>query len=175
LPDTFPWRLLLLDPPFHTPSSSSTANNKEKCKSFAKQLTSTIKTDLAAPLYHTKLEQIKTYLELDPVSQSENLRAHKTIGKKTIRHDKKDHAHESLQENRLRTATFLGPLETREIGIAHVFAVELACHLLGLVRDDWSSVAKDLKERVREMVKSWRGCADEGVRRVGWGVEWVFK
>jgi hypothetical protein len=175
LPNTFPWRLLLLVPPFPTPSPSSTVNNEEKCKSFAKQLTSTIETHLATPLYHTKLAQLKTYLDLDPVSQPTNLRAHKIIAKKTIRHDKKDHAHESLQENRLRTATFLGSLEAREIRIAQVLAVELACHLLGLVRDDWSSVAKDLKERVREMVKIWRGCADEGVRRVGWGLEWVFK
>jgi hypothetical protein len=174
LPDTFPWRLLLLDYPFPTKSPTSTSAS-DACKTFAGQLSSVIATELSTSIYHRKLEHIKTYLELDPVSQPGNLQAYKIIAKKQIRHDKKDHAHEELQTNRLIIATHLGKIAAGNVGMEDVLRVELADHLLGLMRYEWSGVAKDIKERVRECVKGWRDCADEGVRRVGWGCEWVFK
>jgi hypothetical protein len=174
LPDTFPWRLRLLDYPFPTKSFTSTSAS-DACKTFADQLSSVISTGLGTSIYHRKLGHIKRYLELDPVSQPDNLRAHKVIGKKQIRHDKKDHAHEELQTNRLITATYLGTMAAGNVGMEDVLKVEFANHLLGLVRDDWSDVAKDVKEPVRNCVKGWRECADEEVRRFGWGCEWVFK
>jgi hypothetical protein len=174
LPDTFPWRLRLLDYPFPTKSFTSTSAS-DACKTFADQLSSIISTGLSTSIYHRKLGHIKRYLELDPVSQPDDLRAHKVIAKKQIRHDKKDHAHEELQTNRLVTATYLGTMAAGNVGMEDVLKVEFANHLLGLVRDDWSDVAKDVKEPVRNCVKGWRECADEEVRRFGWGCEWVFK
>jgi hypothetical protein len=175
LPDTFPWRLLLLEYPW--PSNSHTeADTGRKCNDFADQLLSILTQDLSAPIYHTNLAHLKTYLALDPVSSSEtNTHSYKVIGKKSVLIDSRNLVHEQLQHNRLVVAVQIGRIGPEEIEARHVLRVEVAAYLLGLVQNEWDVVAKGVKGRVRDMVTEWKGVGDEGLRRVGWGLEWVDK
>jgi hypothetical protein len=175
LPDTFPWRLLLLDYPW--PGKSDTEDEtKRKCEVFAEQLSEIVNGDLSTRIYHRNLEQVKDYLALDPLSSSgTNARVYKVIGKKSVRVDKRDYVHEQLQVNRLRTAVQLGSVDTQDLEPRDVLRIELAAHLLGLIKNEWTAVNKEVKERVKDMVVQWKSVGDEGVRRVGWGVERFYK
>jgi hypothetical protein len=181
LPETFSWRLLLLDFPLPSPTSSvpisSSSERQNEVQTFANQITSIVEHDLGTD--HNKLDHLKSYLALhpSPSSSSPTLQTRKHIGNRHFVHDRKNPVYTHLETIRLLTATYLGSLKIPHVhvGAADMLKVEVARYLLGLVQDEWKNVDKGVKEGVRGMVEGWRGSADEGVRRVGWGCEWVFK
>jgi hypothetical protein len=172
LPDTFPWRLSLLDYPW--PENHNKNDNENKCKTFAGQLI-TIIDEISGGMYHTKLEQIKAYLALSPTFCSSNREAEKKIGKYTIYYEKQDHLHGELMCNRALTAVYLGDITKTRLSwvtMPEVLRVEVAAHLMDLVEED--KVDVEVKERSRRRVAEWKECENEDVRRIGWkiGKKW---
>jgi hypothetical protein len=178
LPDTFPWRLLLLDYPW--PSKSADEEEKErKCKVFAQQIAALIE-EMSVALYHNYLAQIKHYLSLDPVSTpSEPWSSEKRIGKYTVLYQKRDRMHELSINNRALTALYLGNISGTQEGVPELLKVEVAAYLLELAELDndekgKESVDKKVLERLREMVQGWKESRSEDVRRFGWRFDEKF-
>jgi hypothetical protein len=161
LPDTFPLRLLLLNFPWPGTSAST--------ETFISQLTHVIAEMRTSGIYHKKLDQLKHFLSLDPVSTTDDRSRERKIGFYTLLDQKPDPKHEELVRNRMEVALGLGK------GATDVLNVEVAVYLLELAEEEWKDVDKGVKERVKGMVEGWRKCGEEEVRRLGWGVEWVFK
>ncbi|OAL00861.1 hypothetical protein IQ06DRAFT_293041 [Phaeosphaeriaceae sp. SRC1lsM3a] len=193
LPDTAPWELLLLDPPF--PSRLDTGNDMLfECELFALQIGAFV-DDIVDGIYHTKLEQLKHFLALDPVSSTQDRSRERKIRHWTIMDEKPDFLHDVFMRNRVHVAVKLrtvmeGGMENESgrvregevtkmsdpLSRAHVLRVEVASYLLGLVEGEWEDVApQEMKRDVRRMVGEWRACMDEGVRRVAWELQWVFE
>lgn len=183
LPNTTPWYLLLLDPPY--PSSTDTdTDTASKCEKFAHQLGTFIE-DIADGMYHIPLAHLKHFLALDPVSSTESRSRERKIGHWTLMDDKPDFLHDQFMRNRIDVAVLLGTIRGREgesggsmpdaMSKAHVLKVVVAGYLLERVEGEWDEVEMGRKGRVRDVVGEWRGCRDEEVRRVGWGVGWVFE
>ncbi|KAF2105774.1 hypothetical protein BDV96DRAFT_592041 [Lophiotrema nucula] len=142
LPDMFPLRLWLLPYPGIPSSNPAGAEEREKkCKNFADQIT-VLTNRLAGTLYHSKLSQIKDAL-------------------KRVKEP----------EDRARIACYLGDVRKTTLSwlsMQDLLRVEVAAHLLEGVEIE--GLKKELRERVNELVRSWRGAGDEGVRKLGWGV-----
>lgn len=167
LPDTFPWRLLLLDYPWPQQDYKE-VECEEKCTTFAKQLHSTIDS-ISGSLYHTKLEQLKSYLNIDPVSSAENLHTEKRVGKYTIFYERRDPMHEGLMHNRVSIAINLGDIKKTMLSwltVSDILRVEIAAYLVS-ISGDLDDIETPLKERLRALVETWTVCENEGVRRVG--------
>jgi hypothetical protein len=171
LPDTFLWRLLLLDFPW--PRTSGTG--ADKCKPFVDQFAKIV-NGISITVYHKKLQQIKDFLKLDPVSSMQE-QSVKKVGKSTIYYYKRDALHDQLMKNRLTIALHLGEVDTKDqidFGIADLLRIEIASHLLGLAEDDWGDVADvELQKSVIARVDEWKTCGSEEIRRIGYGLEWV--
>ncbi|KAH7091347.1 hypothetical protein FB567DRAFT_518470 [Paraphoma chrysanthemicola] len=174
LPDTFPWRLLLLDFPW--PKRDDTDEKREtKCKQFAKALAATI-DGMSGGIYHLKLAQLKTYLALDPISSSADRSVEKKIGHYTIYTERRDVLRDMLILNRILIAIYLGDISTTKLSWItkpDFLKVDVASHLLDAVgEDDWEKIVdKDLRQRVDWRIAQWIRCESEEVRRVGVEVE----
>lgn len=174
LPDTFPWRLLLLEFPW--PGQNDTDEGREaKCKRFADELAGVIH-GMSGGIYHTKLAQLKSYLSLDPVSATADRSVQKKIGHWTIFTTRRDSVRDGLVRNRILVALHVGDISrTRLSWITKpdFLRVEVATYLLELVgEDDWEKVVdKGLREMVDARVGQWKACENEEIRRVGGEVE----
>ncbi|KAF1848806.1 uncharacterized protein K460DRAFT_353745 [Cucurbitaria berberidis CBS 394.84] len=168
LPDTFPWRLLLLDYPW--PDRCDKIKDRErKCEAFANQLKSII-DEISGSLCGKSLSQLKSYLSLDPVSSKSVDRAEKKIGRCTIFYGKRDPLHDALIHNRGLTAIYLGSItKTRlsSVTASELLRVEVASYLVEMV-EDFDDIDKVLKEKLKQLLDSWKSCENEDVRRMGW-------
>jgi hypothetical protein len=173
LPNTFPWRLLLLDFPW--PTEYDTDERREaKCKRFADELAATIH-GMSGGIYHTKLAQLKSYLSLDPVSSTADRSVQKKVGHWTIFTTRRDRVRDRLVRNRICVALHVGDISrTRLSWITKpdFLRVEVARCLLDLVcEEDWEKVVdKSLREMVDARIGQWKTCENE-IRRVGGQVE----
>ncbi|KAF2027866.1 hypothetical protein EK21DRAFT_70905 [Setomelanomma holmii] len=170
LPDTFPWRCLLLDYPWPDRNNHN-QDTERKCKLFAEQL-ATLIDGMTGGIYHLELAQLKTYLALDPVSSTADRSVEKKIGHWTIFTQRRDALHDMLVANRIITACYLGDLTNTRLSWitkSDFVRIEVASYLLGLVgEEDWEKgVEKDFKDRVDGLVGQWKACQSEDVRRVG--------
>jgi hypothetical protein len=168
LPNIFPWRLMLLDYPW----PDKEENHDIKCQNFATQLGSIV-NGITGGIYHIKLAQLKTYLELDPISSTAPRNAEKKVGKYTIYYEKRDRKHDELVRNRVVVALYLGDVNKTRLSwltLPDVLKVEVAGHLLAISAsdDDDDVIIGDLKERVKTRLEEWKACENEDVRRLGW-------
>lgn len=162
LPDTFAWQLMLLKYPWPSQNGKD-ADREQNCKVFAAQL-STIVDEISLPLYHKKLEQLKTYLALDPVSTT------KKVGRWGMYYDHHDPLHDALMDIRVLTAIYLGDItKTRLSWITtpELLKVEIAAYLVDIA-GELEDVDKALKERLGNLVETWTACENEEVRRIGY-------
>jgi hypothetical protein len=175
LPDVFLWQLLLLDFPLPNAENENDASaNEEKCKLFANQII-TILNEISTSLYHNKLQQVKSYVALNPLGSIATMQAQKQIGGRTVWYKKRNPQHEQLVHIRLITAIHLGNCSAFDGSIACNLRVEVASHLLGLVQSEWKDIIdQELRDRARELVKNWRNSGNEEIRRIGWGFEWLL-
>ncbi|KAG9186062.1 hypothetical protein G6011_02618 [Alternaria panax] len=107
LPDTFPWRLLLLDYPWPSHDEKQ-ATQEEKCRIFADQLVAVVDKMSSTSIYHMHLDSLSTYLATDIVSSTGSHRAEKQLGKFTYHYDTHDLLHDALSNNRILTAIYVG-------------------------------------------------------------------
>lgn len=180
LPDTFAWRLLLLDYPWPDKEGGGDEAAK-KCKVFAEQIAATIE-GMSGMFYHNHLAQLKHYLSLDPVSSpSEPWSSEKRIGKYTVLYQKRDRMHELLINNRASTALCLGDVSGVHKLAAHLLKIEVAAHLIELAdlcndEEGKESLDEKILERLKGMFRVWKENGNEEIRRLSWVVDGkVFK
>ncbi|KAF1938746.1 hypothetical protein EJ02DRAFT_473066 [Clathrospora elynae] len=173
LPDTFPWRLLLLDYPWPELNDKS-ADRDAKCKLFARQLTSIIDELIGSRVYHNNLSALETYLTTDVVSFPGDQRVSKRVGKLKMHYVKRNPLRDALMDNRILAAVYLGDItQTRLSWVtgAEELRAEVAGYLVKLVGKDIKELNGDMRESLRGLAGFWKGCDNEGVRRLGWEVE----
>ncbi|KAH8719502.1 hypothetical protein GQ44DRAFT_761974 [Phaeosphaeriaceae sp. PMI808] len=176
LPDTFPWRLYLLDYPWPA-KNEKREDRDERCKRFADQLDKLIH-EIGGSMYHVKLAQLKDYLALDPVSSGGSpVWSMRKIGRNYIGYRKQDVLHDVLMRNRVVSALYLGDVSKTRLSwitTVEVLKVEVAACLMGLVSCEDGArkvVGGEVMGRVRERVEGWKSCENEDVRRFGHVVE----
>jgi hypothetical protein len=163
LPDTFPWRILLLDFPWPQPNDKY-EYNEEKCKLFASQLNTIIDEISGSNAPHTAFPQLTYYLAIDPVAFS-----HHRPGKRNV-------LREALMNNRILTAVYLGDITKTRLSwltAPEIMRVDVAVYLVGqcVGKEGMKVVDVDLNERLKDMLARWKMCENEGVRRKAWEVE----
>ena len=177
LPDTFSWRLLLLDYPW--PSRDEGEETREqKCTLFAGQLEAIIDEMSSQPVYHQALRDLNAYLATDIVSSKGSGRGEKRFGTSLYIYDKHNLLHDRLQNNRILTATYVGDIRKTRLSwltAPDLLKVEVAWALVQLVGDelkeDRAIVNKETRHKLVLMVDTWKACENEGVRRRGWEIE----
>ncbi|OAL51602.1 hypothetical protein IQ07DRAFT_630441 [Pyrenochaeta sp. DS3sAY3a] len=172
LPDPFPWRLLLLDYPWPDAAHSGAADREKAAQKFAAQIASLL-DDVTGSLYHGKLAALLTYLALDPVSSTSDTMVSKRLGSRTLYYEARDAAHETLLENRVLVALYLGDISKTRLSwvtAPEVLRVHVAAELIEL-GGAFGELDRGLRERVRVLVDSWTASESEEVRRVGWEVK----
>lgn len=177
LPDTFPWRLLLLDYPWPSRDEGE-ETRKQKCTLFADQLEAIIDEMSCQPVYHQALRELNTYLATDIVSSKGSGRAEKRFGTSLHIYDKHDLLHDALQNNRILTAIYVGDIRKTRLSwltAPDLLKVEVAATLVQLVgnevKEDRAIVNKETRHKLKLMVETWKTCQNEGVRRRGWEIE----
>jgi hypothetical protein len=177
LPDTFPWRLLLLDYPWPSRDEGE-AVREQKCKVFADQLMAIIDEMSSLPTYHKALDQLSAYLATDIVSSAGSQRGKKQLGTCFITYDKHDLLHDALMNNRILTAIYVGDITKTRLSwltAPELLKVEVAATLVELVgaelKEEEAIVDREIRARLKEMLETWKTCENEGVRRRGWEVE----
>ncbi|KAF2822964.1 hypothetical protein CC86DRAFT_329486 [Ophiobolus disseminans] len=158
LPDTFAWRLAVLDFPIPVEDDE----DEGRCERFAGQVGNVVEDIVGGiALYHDKLATLKTYLSIDTTTYTADPHP----------------LHISLLRNRLLIAMHLGDISKTRLSFitsSEVLRVDVAHFLLQLVAEtDWweRAVSKKIKERVVALVDMWKNSSSEEVRRMGWGVE----
>ena len=177
LPDTFPWRLLLLDYPW--PSRDQGEEDREEtCTHFAGQIEALVDEMSSQPVYHQALRDLNAYLATDIVSSKGSGRGEKRFGTSLYIYDKHDLLHDALQNNRILTATYVGDIRTTRLSwltAPDLLKVEVAWALVQLVgnelEEDRAIVNKETRRKLKLMVETWKTCENEGVRRRGWEIE----
>ena len=146
LPDTYPWRLLLLPHPL--------ASEGTDVEGFADGIAGLI--DGMPALYHRELGHLKHYLSLQPLLPSDSTH---TDDSWTL----------AIRDNKLRVAVLLGTGSVGGTDVkADVLRKEVAGHVVVMALDGlWDA---DVKKEVGRMVDIWKESADEAVRRLGWEV-----
>lgn len=158
LPDTFNWRLLLIDYPW--PQSSDNEDDRErKCKAFSDQL-ATILKDMSGSLYHQKLALLQIALARDVQSSA-------------LPYSMRSQLQDSLNNNRVLTAIHLGDVTKTMLSwltTPDLLRVEVAKSLVETV---WSldGINPGIKQRLCALLESWKICENEEVRRIGYSME----
>jgi hypothetical protein len=141
LPDTFPWRLLLLAYPLNNEDASD-KDREHECQVFAQQLT-VLLDEISGSLYHTKFAQIKEYTS----SQGRN---------------------SEFRDNLLLTALHLGDISKPRLPwltMPELLRVDLAADMmLEMKRLNDETLAT----RVQGLLGSWMASENEDVRRTGY-------
>jgi hypothetical protein len=177
LPNTFPWRLLLLDYPW--PHDNESAKERDsRCRLFATQLSALLQ-EMRGTVYHNNFTRLKAYLSLDTISTSKDRWVEKKVGKWTTLVEERDTAHDALMNNRLLSTVYLGAINDSSGSSpdAEWLNVDIAAYMMDSVGEaDWEDgvVEKDIHERLKAMVNGWKENRNEEVRRVGWESERRF-
>lgn len=160
LPDTFSWRLLLLDCAW--PDNNDTADDREKkCKHFADQLAiivdKTVVQDDAVTkvLYHKRLDELNKFLKWYITSTSQANRP------------KLAPLHTERMNNGLLTAIQLGHIAktgASSITTSDMLKVNIAIYLVSII-GGFHKVEKDLKTRFELLLDNWKVCENEDIRR----------
>lgn len=162
LPNTFPWRLMLLDFPLPN-TEDSMPESETKSRVFADQIANVVRELSRESAYHIKLAHLKSYLDLEPQSDS------------SIDHTKRDLLRQIMHRHCGLTALYLGDIgDTKEMNdLERRLRVEIAVILLERAGKA-STMDKRVRERGQDMVQVWKQDRDEEVRRMGWGVRTVL-
>ncbi|KAF1832327.1 hypothetical protein BDW02DRAFT_590517 [Decorospora gaudefroyi] len=179
LPDTFSWRLLLLDYPW--PSSNDKATDRErKCLVFANQLSGIVDEISSLPIQHTALDQLFFYLASDNLSCNA-ARPTRRHFSRLLNYHNRDALHEALINNRILTAVYLGDITKPRLSWLtgpELLRVDVASDLVMLVKtyleENEGVVDEDVRAALRGLVESWKGSDNEGVRRRGWKIEMTY-
>jgi len=180
LPDTFSWRLLLLDYPW--PSHDEREEVREKaCTHFAGQLEAIIDDISSRPVYHQALRELIDYLGTDIVSSKNSGRGEKRFGTSLYTYKKHDLLHDALMNNRILTATYVGDIRKTRLSwltAPDLLKVEVAWALVQHVGDelkeDRAIVKRETRHKLKLMLETWKASENEGVRRRGWEIEESF-
>ncbi|CAN9466219.1 unnamed protein product [Alternaria alternata] len=156
LPDTFSWRLRLLDYPWPSLDEEK-ASREERCKVFASQLVAIADELSSLSIYHKQLDQLSTYIATDASTGSQRA---------------------EISNNRVLTATYVGDISNTRLSwltAPELLRVEIAAMLVTRVGNQlWeanTTVDKDIRGRLKAVVETWKACENEGVRRKGWEIE----
>lgn len=175
LPDTFPWRLLLLDYPWPSRDEDE-AIRERNCKVFAGQLVAVV--DEMGPVYHKQLDQMSTYLATDIVRSEGSQRGEKRLGTRMVTYGKHDLLHGAFINNRILTAIYVGDISKTRLSwltAPELMRVEVAAALIELVGpklwEEKAIVKKEIRVRLNGLIETWKASENEGVRRRGWEIE----
>ncbi|RYN62956.1 hypothetical protein AA0118_g5083 [Alternaria tenuissima] len=156
LPDTFSWRLRLLDYPWPSLDEEK-ASREERCKVFASQLVAIADELSSLSIYHKHLDQLNTYIATDASTGSQRA---------------------EISNNRVLTATYVGDISNTRLSwltAPELLRVEIAAMLVTRVGNQlWeanTTVDKDIRDLLKALVETWKACENEGVRRKGWEIE----
>ncbi|KAL1794349.1 hypothetical protein ACET3X_007770 [Alternaria dauci] len=177
LPDTFSWRLLLLDYPWPSHDEKE-ANREERCKVFAGQLVAIADQLSSLSVYHTHLDQLSTYLATSIPSSTGSQGAEEHYGVWDIPYETQYMPHDALSNNRVLTAIHVGDISKTRLSwltAPELLRVEIAAILVKLVgvqlREENAAVDREIRVRLKVLVDTWKACENEGVRRRGWEIE----
>jgi hypothetical protein len=176
LPDTFSWRLRLLDYPWPSRDEGE-ATREQKCKVFAGQLEALIDEMSSLPIYHEPLRDLYAYLGTDIVSSGSG-RGEKRYGRTHYSYATHDLLHDALMTNRVLTAIYVGDITKTRLSwltAPELLKVEVAATLVQLVDKELNEgraiVDEEIRARLKAMVEKWKVCENEGVRRRGWEID----
>ncbi|KNG46361.1 dna-binding protein hexbp [Stemphylium lycopersici] len=185
LPDTFPWRLLLLDYPWPSREDAE-ADSDRKCKIFAYQLGSMVEELSGMPTYHHALSHLTAYLTIKTNASVASSKASKQIGRQSMSYARHDVLEDALVNNRVLTAVYIGDITKTTLSwltTPELLKVEVASVLIEAafgrpvrqhtVLDEHikGKLAPHIEEKLDRMIGTWKACENEGVRRNGLVIE----
>jgi hypothetical protein len=183
LPNTFPWRLHLLDYPWPE-RNDKYEYDETKCKLFASQLTPIIDEISGSNSPHTAFSQLTSYLASGAVSSSGDNRprcirgGRRGGGNRTVysSRNKPDVPHNALMNNCNLTAVYLGDITKTRLSwltAPEIMRIDVAAYLVEdcVGKGNMKEVDEDLRERLKDTLARWKMCENEGVRRKAWEVD----
>jgi hypothetical protein len=169
LPDTFPWRLLLLDYPWPSHHDDD-AMREQRCKVFTGQLVAVVNEMSSLPVYHKHLDDITEYLTEVAPSRDRF-------------YDENNLLYNALINNRVLTAIYVGDISKTRLSwltTPELLRVEIAAALIALTRGDFGKekaiIKSEIWDRLKGLMETWKACENEEVRRRGWEIDqWGVK
>jgi hypothetical protein len=156
LPDTFSWRLRLIDYPWLSRDEEK-ASREERCKVFAGQLVAIADQLSSLSIYHKHLDQLSTYIAADASTGNQAA---------------------EISNSRVLTAIYVGDISNTRLSwltAPELLRIEIAAMLVTRVgntlREANTTVDKDIRDRLKALIETWKACENEGVRRKGWEIE----
>ncbi|KAH7398509.1 hypothetical protein BKA66DRAFT_546066 [Pyrenochaeta sp. MPI-SDFR-AT-0127] len=154
LPETFDWRLLLLDYPW--PQRSDNDDDRErKCKAFADQLETLLK-EMSGSMYHENFFELQV-----------------TLGRYIPNSSMPNSLEYALGDNWVLTAIHLGGLAKSMLSCvttSDLLRMKLAKTLVD-VAGNMDDIEPGLRKRLGALVESWKACENEDIRRIGYSME----